>query len=484
MNFRYINKMNTKLLLGAAVCALSLNSCEDALDVTQPGELNPETIFQTSNDLQRFLLGDGYDGLSLNSEIQFTSVFTDEVAEGPSYNGSNAALRTYVLDVDTPEVGAIWRRNHSSINTANRLFAAAELIDVVPGSADETQVNHILAQAAILRAYAMINLSSYFSPDMSDDSALAGFLFTDVPPASVQPQRATNGDVFAQVIEDLQFAEANLDPTQNDYLFFTQTFVDGLRARMYAYRQNYPLARQFAQEVMSESGLVITPPAQYADMLSDAIQGEVIFAMARPETGGAAVSNIWHFNFTAITGGAFWSMGINQFNVLDDIPGDPRRTTVVDATSDVAANQVIINKYPGKGTAQLVNDLKVMRLSEMYFILAESYVTTNLGMAAQVMKDFRDARIGTPQPLPVYANEQQAWADILLERRRELCFEAHRYVDLRRLGTLASRSIDRNAVDDNTAAPQTLTITDHRFTLPVPLSELEANPGVQQNPNY
>lgn len=38
---------------------------------------------------------------------------------------------------------------------------------------------------------------------------------------------------------------------------------------------------------------------------------------------------------------------------------------------------------------------------------------------------------------PVYASQQAAWADILKERRVELAFEGHRYIDLKRLAAKA-----------------------------------------------
>jgi len=152
-------------------------------------------------------------------------------------------------------------------------------------------------------------------------------------------------------------------------------------------------------------------------------------------------------------------------------------------TSDV----LVIDKYPGKPTQPLRNDLKIFRMSEMYFILAECAVAENqLPVAAGYIKNIRDARNRlSAQPLPVYADQQQAWADILKERRKELCFEGHRYIDIKRVGPLANKSIDRSIIDDIILTlPTTLPNNDYRFTMPIPQDEIQGNPNIQQNPGY
>ena len=139
------------------------------------------------------------------------------------------------------------------------------------------------------------------------------------------------------------------------------------------------------------------------------------------------------------------------------------------------------------------NDIKVFRLSEMYFILAECLANEgNINGAsnsvASVIKQIRDARnfLGA-QPLPVYADATAAWAGILDERRLELCFEGFRYIDMKRLGTLAGQTLDRHPTDDQiSGAELSIPNNDYRFTMPIPLDEINGNPGIasQQNPGY
>ena len=108
---------------------------------------------------------------------------------------------------------------------------------------------------------------------------------------------------------------------------------------------------------------------------------------------------------------------------------------------------------------------------------------------AAYIKQLRDARFGTDQPLPTFANETEAFAAVLNERRIEFAFEAHRWHDLKRLGVRADQGILRDPLDCNILGVNgacSLPATDHRFALPIPLAENIANPEIrdQQNPGY
>lgn len=510
-----------KSLLIFSILAVSLSSCEDAIDIVQDGELSPEATFKTVSDLQAFLVGDVYTRVDNTNEVGFTSIFTDEVSIGVNNGGQAKQLHRFFLNPSDGYASGIWLQNYALINRVNRLIDASEVITVEPG--EEAQVNSILAQARTLRAYAYLQLESYFSTDMSDDAALGVMLYDYVPALTDREPRVSNGEIFAFIESDLTFASANLvNPTGvSAYKFVTTNLINSIYARMYLYRKNYPLARQYAQQVISTSGLVLTPGVPfvasnfygtastnpYKRIWADLAQGEIIFGAARPVGGtGGNIASLFYFNTTTATGGAFLEMGRNLYNSLSSslgsapgaVPSDIRRLAFVDPTENPNPNYLTIfdyiqldvlpiDKYPGITGAVLRNDNKLFRLSEMYFILAEcSVVDGDLPGAAAYIKNIRDARsrVGA-RPLPVYANATQAWGDILDERRLEFCYEGMRYLDIKRLGVLANKSIDRNITDDDIKTlPTTLPNTDYRFTLPVPQDEISGNPTIVQNPGY
>lgn len=483
-----------RLLAYALMASFSMLSCREAIDIVQDGELTEEVALQSVEDLRGFLNGNVYGSLDTSNEIWLTSVFTDETGIAPSNSGWYFAEHRYILASDNTYVTTMWGNHYRAINRVNRLLKAAERI-TPPAGVETQRYNSILAEARAARAFAYLQLQSYFTTDMANDAALGVILLTDVPAIDAQMPRVTNGEIYAQMEADLNFADANL--WENDaanirtYKFVTKNMINSARARMYTYRKKYALAKQYAQLVVANAP-ALTPSSGYAGMWADTSQGEIIFALSRPSAGAwGNIASFWTTNQTDINGSPLLKMGMNLYNLYTPIPnwGDIRKSVFADATS--TASTVIINKYPGKGNTPLRNDIKVFRTSEMYFILAEAAVAENdLATAATLVTAVRTARrtsTAIAVPVPTYATATDALRDILKERRLELSFEGHRYVDLRRLGAAAGVSIDRSPLDDGGAglnAPLTLSITDYRWTFPIPSAEKLGNPSIVQNPGY
>ncbi|TAJ54668.1 MAG: RagB/SusD family nutrient uptake outer membrane protein, partial [Chitinophagaceae bacterium] len=155
-----------------------------------------------------------------------------------------------------------------------------------------------------------------------------------------------------------------------------------------------------------------------------------------------------------------------------------RRTLMVDAVRG-GKNVKVINKYPNNNNYTI----KVVRLSEVYLIAAEaSYQTGNIPQALTYVNQVatrRDAAFAG------YASAgAQVLEDILTERRKELAFEGHRFWDLVRY----NRDVVRVNVNGNYPGNVPLTIAKDNFRriLPIPQTELDANPNIksQQNTGY
>lgn len=492
-----INKLFQFILL-----AFFIVGCNDAIDIEQPGRLGAAQAFKTVADLQLGLFG-AYDQFDTSTEIQFNAVFTDEISIGFDNGGQGISDGSYgfILNPTSDASIALWNNYYDALNAVNRVIAASEL--VTPEAGEQADFNNILGQAYGLRAFAHFQLLSYLSPDYTDDSALATILVNFVPTIDQQLPRNTNGEIYASITSDLNSAESLLSIDANPTLI-SKDFATALRARMAAYRGNYSDASTYASTLLAKYPLADT--FQYEAMYEDTDNTEVIFKLARTvgdnydgqgNTGSGYAGGWAGANFAFITseldGSPYYEMGRTLFNAID--PADIRYTVSVDATSvidpdyatnnDPAADILVISKYPGKDGQPLMNDLKIFRVSEMLLIKAEALTDANdLTGAATLIKQLRDARFGAAQVLPVYANQTEAFGDILDERRVEFAFEGHRYKDLKRLGTRADRAVDRDAIDCAINGACSLAVTDYRFTMPVPLVELDANANVQQNTGY
>ncbi|MFN3137635.1 MAG: RagB/SusD family nutrient uptake outer membrane protein [Allomuricauda sp.] len=488
------NKYNILIYLFAFIFI----GCEDAIEIDQPGRLDANSAFQTVSDLNLGLLG-LYNEFDTTPEIQFNAVFTDELAIGFDSGGQGLGNGEYgfILNPNSAAPRAAWENYNDAINVANRIIAAAETIEA------EGEYNNILGQTHALRAFAYFQLISYFSPDYTDDNALATILFDFVPTPDLQLPRSTNGEVFALINEDLNLAD-NLLTVDSNPTFVSKDFITALRARMAAYRGNYAQAATFASELLSKYPLA--NKEQYKAMFLDQDNTEIIFKLERTINddydrqgftgsgfaGGWAGANFAFVNAT-IEGSPYFEIGRSLFNLMNE--DDVRYEVNLEPTSIVSPDYtnsanfkdediLIVGKYPGN-EKPLLNDLKIFRASEMLLIYAEALVAAgNLEDAAEQIKQLRDARFGTDQPLPAYANAQEAFNDILNERRIELAFEGHRWKDLKRLGTAAGQQIERDPLDCAVNGACTLNPTDNRFTMPIPIVELSANPNIQQNPGY
>lgn len=497
-----MKKYNKFLLIAGLALFMG---CNDAIDIRQPGRLDALTAFESVADLQQGLFG-VYNQLDVTPEIAFSANFTDEISRGQDNGGQGIALYNFNLNPGSTAASNFWVRGFRVNNRATIFIEAA--LGITPEPEDEQDYNNILGQAYAIRAFANLELLTYYSADLRDDSSLGIPVIDFVPALDLKPLRNTTGEGWAYIEDDITRAN-NLLTTQSSTTLFSRDALNALRARIAVTKGDYPTAATLAQQLLSAYPLA--NQVQYQLMFLDADNTEVIFKLERAlndsydgqgSTGSVAAGGWAGASFAfvnpTIAGGSYFEMDRGIFNALS--PNDVRFTVNVNPTSVVnpdyetdpepgSTDILLINKYPGSEGQPLMNDLKVFRSSEMLLILAEARAAADqFGAAAQLIKQLRDARFGSPQPLPAFNTRQEAYAAILDERRIELAFEGFRYKDLKRLGVAANRNIDRDPTDCTIwTGACTLSSNDYRVrALPIPIVELNANNNIvgQQNPGY
>ena len=481
----------------------TLLSCNDAIDIVQPGRLGADTAFQSLADLESGLLGT-LATIDNTTQMQFNSVFTDEVGIGDNNGGQGIGDGTYgfVLNASSDAPLGLWLKFYSTLNSANRLIEAIELVDVEPD--EQARENEILGQALAIRAYTHFQILTYFSTDYTDDDALAGFLVDFVPTVDQQLDRTTNGAFFDSITNDLSAAEG-LITTQSNPQGISLDFIRFLRIRIDVYRENYSQVDAMSASLLADYPLANR--AEYESVFLDTGNTEVIFELLRVingpydrqgDTGSAFATGwagaSWAFVDATINGAPYFDIGRALFDMID--PADIRYDVLVGesslispdpaAESDFINNDVLLlSKYEGKPGQPLLNDLKIFRSSELVLYRAEAAAASNnlLG-AATFLKELRDTRFGTDTPLPSFSTAEEAFGAILDERRIEFAFEGYRWVDLKRLGERGNRGVLRSDLDCAANNACSLAATDFRFTMPIPLNEINANPDVRQNTGY
>lgn len=133
------------------------------------------------------------------------------------------------------------------------------------------------------------------------------------------------------------------------------------------------------------------------------------------------------------------------------------------------------------------------RLGEIYLNYAEAEAALGNGSEALNYLNKIRNRAGVPAVTATGAALTDA---IHHERRIELCFEGHRFFDLRRWGTAEIGSKDALGITITPTSPANTSFTYKVTTIqkrtwnpgfyfyPIPRKEIQINPNIKQNPNY
>ena len=142
-------------------------------------------------------------------------------------------------------------------------------------------------------------------------------------------------------------------------------------------------------------------------------------------------------------------------------------------------NATYCNKYPGRGKVGLDN-VKVIRLSEMYLIAAEAYAEMGDNTNAQKYLDFIRQRADLTAPATTETGD--ALKDLIQqERRKELAFEGQRLFDLTRRKKGVSRT---DCISGVCSKSYDVIEERQKFVMPIPQRELDVNKSLIQNKGY
>ncbi len=521
-----------KKIFGILLVSLSLfTACDnDLLEPFTPGSLTEDVAIKTSGDLAR-LLNSSMNIMTDRTEYVFSSVYTDEAAPG-SNNGGQGITSDYifVMNVANGSANQIWNVYYSALARINRVINFADTV-VPKDAADEQLIQRTKAQALVLRAICHLKIMSHYSTDLTNNSALAGILADRIITTSEVPSRATNGEFYTSIHDDLNDAIAifnvNTAPAYSGIVktyYPSKVLAQAMKARAYAFKGDYINAEIFADAVISTSGInLATTLSQYNQVFhthNEAANTEVIFRLKRTVQQNAQATNI-HNGWVSVAnrrnGSPFYEVSRGLFNHFLGNTTSAITTTdyrinsvcylsganssIVDAgyatSADVRNSDILVLQKHGGQAATTTSsgynpDFMVSRISEMYLIKAEARAfATDYNGVKSALQSIVNARYTTPITVTAPTTPAGAWKAVLDERRKELCFEGFRFVDLKRLGALANTGLDRDPAEYSSSAwnfpggnPTNLPVTSTKFTLPIPISELNANSGIQQNPGY
>ncbi|MFP4023161.1 MAG: RagB/SusD family nutrient uptake outer membrane protein, partial [Thiohalospira sp.] len=380
------------------------------------------------------------------------------------------------LTYSSNATSGLWGYAYFLISAVNNVIHNLEGKDVDGVTAQD--LNNLKAESLFLRALAHFDLVRLYAPAYSKNPDALGvpiILKTDET-ATEQPARNTVAEVYEQIITDLLDAESLIDP---DYVrsdmadpkaVATLPAIQALLSRAYLYSEQWQLAADYATKVINNTNYSLWTAEEYPDVWGMDVGGsEVIF-----EVYGATANSYDEY----WEGPAYMTdpEGYADCAAHEDLiglyeAGDVRGTMFITDPGGVSGSQWS-TKYPGKDIATPdVNNVIVLRLSEMYLNRAEAIVkgASVPGVSAQDdINAIRTKRDATPLG--------SVGADgVFNERRLELAFEGHLWFDYARTN---------RASDISDRPDQSLAADSYKWALPIPKRELDVNENLVQNEGY
>jgi starch-binding outer membrane protein, SusD/RagB family len=153
-------------------------------------------------------------------------------------------------------------------------------------------------------------------------------------------------------------------------------------------------------------------------------------------------------------------------------PGDVRRNCWAETTREGIEGPVYASRKWTGYKGDFLENLPIIRASELYLIRAEARYQSNPASARADINALRSKRgLG---PIDNLVTGQALFNRIMLERRQEFALEGHRFFDLKRNGMNITKHGNFLEVP----------YTDYRILSNLPLAQIQLNNKLVQNPGY
>lgn len=465
---------------------LAFTACDDLLDLDPEQQLSTPTAFSDKKTTFASLMGVYSAAQDLDVLGGLTAVISDYQADNAKFVGSFPTLQeinNYVTISSNTSVRSIWQDTYSAILGANAVIANVQKVDDV-GFTDAERKQYI-AEAKFMRGLLYFNLVNLFAqPYNVSNGSTPGVPLVLTPDIfdgkQVLPARNTVAEVYAQIEKD--FLEA-LPDLPEKYTTADQTrgratkgATNGLLSRLSLYKGDWAKTISYADAVLANKGLYALA-SDYT--FYDGNTSEDVFSLQMTTTDNSRTgSGGWAgYHLPANRGGrGDQTFSADLLSAFDQV-NDKRFTTLTFKAKDAAGNDAtFINKY--KDGVTNADNSPIMRVTEVTLNKAEALVksTNTVNEEAILLLNPLLGRAGlTTVSAADFADANALLDRILLERRKELCFEGHRRMDLLRNG----KPLRTTGPGAGISKPG-----DPKVVLPIPQRDIDLGSSLPQNTGY
>lgn len=532
-----------KLRLGLLLFIPLMFSCSKVLDTSPYGSITDASAFSTSakcalalNGVYDAAQGDFY--VTGTTEVRgypfgAANIYQSD-ARGEDIVNVQAFLQiTYqaTYNASNANSAAMWKGIYELINKANVAIAGfRSATGPVLSSATALQYE---GECRFLRALAHHECVQHFArPYLENSGASLGVPWRDFPinttaavGSILNTPRATVATIYANCLTDLDFAEANL-PAATGGISYRAT-----KAAAIALKMRLKLEKGDWAGVITE-GAKLVPAAVTPTNPSGTISPIGGFALTASPDGPFVNNNSLESIFSikndpidapstngglsrlygaaSLGGRGLLSISPIIYNDSRWLCDDKRKTILLSlgttalGGTGAAASAYFTNKYRDYTTWG--DYAPQIRYAEVLLTLAEAEARNNAGVssrAVDLLNVVRNRSLNTPltqaYTVASFANQTALVTAILFERRVEFLAEGHRWGDISRLANdlnFTTNGIPAKAVNgaigqslyvcNSTYVPgqSGISYSDYRFLWPIPITEIQTNPIIVQNPGY
>ena len=472
----------TILILGLIVMILA-TSCDDWLDTTPKAQVNSDKLFSTETGFEDALYGVYTSLTSKNTYgMNMTYGFMDVLAQYYKMDNSHILYEASLYNYDNSKVKdvieSMWLTSYNTIANCDLLLENLEKKD--DSFFKENYKEILTAEALAVRAYVHFDLLRAFAPAWRNNPDVLCLPYADSYSKKIHKQKTTK-EFINLVIQDLMKAKELLDKidmvfsddfknVNNIFYYHYQSdigkeftsyrsyrlnyyAINALLARVYNYIGDKKNAYKYAKYIINlqkDGFYAFTTESELSAELKErdiVMQNELLFALNYP-----GVHDDWYKN-DVVNSTAFIINGIDDIYKISD---DFRKTYL---TMKNSKDKTISIKYADIDSEK-GGKVPMIRLSEMYFIAAESIFETNKKEAIDYLSILRLNR-GVNSEISETISYEDFVKELTIEARREFIGEGQMFYWYKRLGLPIDRASDK------------IDLSDAQFCLPLPDTEVE-----------
>lgn len=439
-----------------------LVSCTDSdLNPTLSNEKDVATGIENLEDLQGIVNG-MYDRMTVTTYYGRNMQIYGEIRSDNCFaNGNTGKFLTEAQMVVNPDnSGGPWEAMYAVIASANIVIQQ----DMNKISGELQKLNQIAGQAYIARAMAHFDLLRLYGQQHAGGSLGVPYIksYSD---EELKPHRNTVEENRKAIFEDIETGLALLSESNNPKTkqYISTYAAYALKARVALYFKGWEIAKQAAQTVVASGKFSIVDASGYVNSWKTKNALNSIFELAFSTSDNNGINGLQNI---------YRGSGYGDIEVLDNLvtifdDNDIRKSSPMIGYETVSDIQRLRNmgKYPSNDFS---DNVVLMRVEEMILILAEAKIELHETDALDILNLIPAQRGAT-----LYTEATKE--NVLLERRKELCFEGFRFDDLARTGS------DIPLVDQFRQTHGGPRYGSYKFAFPIPAKEMSANSNMVQN---